>query len=210
MNRLVSLHAGGKRELWQSIGLSFTDHSCLLADVELVLQDGDPQLSGWTFTGHSASRTAIDGIATSVVDVAPPTSHHSSIGAQKIVGVDHVVVTTDNLDRTCTAIESVLQVPVRREREVGNGVFQRFHKLDNTIIEVVSGPHVKHTGSVLWGLVVSVDDLFDLAETLGDSITSPPKKAVQPGRYISTIRASVGLGVAVAMMTPHVPGMPTQ
>ena len=69
---------------------------------------------------------------------------------------------------------------------------------------MVSGPHVTEPGASLWGMVASVDDLFDLADDLGEDITSPPKKATQPGRYISTVRGSVGLGVPFALMTPHV------
>jgi hypothetical protein len=62
----------------------------------------------------------------------------------------------------------------------------------------------------LWGMVVSVDDLFEWAESVGADIVSPPKKATQPGRYIATVRSSVGLGVPFALMTPHVPGMATR
>jgi hypothetical protein len=151
----------------------------------------------------------VDGIPTTLVTSAPEHPAHSDIGSQKIVGLDHVVINTDNLDRTCAAIDSVLGAEVRREREVGNGVFQRFHKLDNTIIEVVTGPHIHTPGASLWGMVVSVDDLFEHAESLGDSVMSPPKRATQPGRFISTVRGSVGLGVPFALMTPHVPGMAT-
>jgi len=157
-----------------------------------------------------AADIEIDGISTTLVSSAPELSDRSSIGAQHIVGLDHVVINTDNLDRTCTAIESVLGLEVRREREVGNGVVQRFHKLDNTIIEVVTGPHITTPGASLWGMVASVDDLFDLAEELGEDITSVPKRATQPGRFISTARGSLGLGVPFALMTPHVSGSPTQ
>lgn len=121
-----------------------------------------------------------------------------------MVSLDHVVVFTDDIDRTCGAITGELGLEVRRERDLGDAGVQRFHKLDNTIIEVVSGPRVRVTGASLWGFVVTVDDLFDYCEQTGDGIVSPPRKAVQPGRYISTVRDSVGLGVAVAMMTPHV------
>jgi hypothetical protein len=73
-------------------------------------------------------------------------------------------------------------------------------------IEVVTGPHVTTPGASLWGMVISVDDLFDLAGELGDEVTSMPKKATQPGRFISTVRGSVGLGIPFAMMTPHISG----
>jgi len=52
--------------------------------------------------------------------------------------------------------------------------------------------------------------LFEYCESLSDDIASPPKRATQPGRYISTVRGATGLGVPFAMMTPHIPGMATR
>jgi hypothetical protein len=210
MSRLVSLHAGGTREPWQSLGLSFTGDVCLLADVELIVHGSTPGLHGWTIESNSDASIEIDGIPTTLVSASSAHATESSIGNQRIVGLDHVVVNTDNIDRTCAAIEAALSLEVRRERDLGNGVKQRFHKLDNTIIEVVSGPHITTEGASLWGMVASIDDLFDLSEQLGENITSPPKKATQPGRYISTVRGSVGLGIPFALMTPHVHGMATR
>ena len=210
MSRLVALHAGGSREPWQKLGLTFVEDSCQLANVVLTVSAHPVGLHGWTICTGTDASVEIDGISTTLVSSAPELSDRSSIGTQHIVGLDHVVINTDNLDRTCTAIESVLGLEVRREREVGNGVVQRFHKLDNTIIEVVTGPHITTPGASLWGMVASVDDLFDLAEELGEDITSVPKRATQPGRFISTARGSLGLGVPFALMTPHVSGSPTQ
>ena len=203
MSRLVSLHAGGASEPWQQLGLSFSDSACRLADVDLVVGYPGTGLVGWTIDVGADASIDIDGIPTTLVSTSPNVSGTSAIGQQRIVGLDHVVVNTDDLDRTCAAIERALSLEVRRERAVGNGVVQRFHKLDNTIIEVVTGPHVTSVGASLWGMVISVDDLFDLAGELGDAVTSMPKKATQPGRFISTVRSGVGLGVPFAMMTPH-------
>ena len=210
MSRLVALHAGGSCEPWQKLGLSFTGNSCLLADVDLTITDESPGLYSWTIDVGVDEVCEIDGIPTTLVSTSPQRSATSQIGAHIITGLDHVVVNTDNLDRTCSAIAAVLGLDVRREREVGNGVVQRFHKLDNTIIEVVSGPHVTTVGASLWGMVASIDDLFEYCEALGDDVASPPKRATQPGRYISTVRGATGLGVPFAMMTPHVPGMATR
>jgi len=206
MSRLVSLQAGGASEPWQQLGLSFSDSACRLADVDLVVGLPGSGLVGWTFVSDQPGSLEIDGIPTTLVASSPERASSSQIGRQSIVGLDHVVVNTDDLDRTCSAIGNALSLEVRREREVGNGVVQRFHKLENTIIEVVTGPHITTPGASLWGMVISVDDLFDLAEELGENVTSMPKKATQPGRYISTVRSSVGLGVPFAMMTPHVSG----
>lgn len=210
MSCLVALHAGGSREPWQKLGLSFVEDSCRLANVVLTISAHPVGLHGWTICTGADAVVSIDGIPTTLVSSASDLPDHSVIGGQRIVGLDHVVINTDNLDRTCSAIESVLGLDVRREREVGNGVVQRFHKLDNTIIEVVTGPHITSTGSSLWGMVASVDDLFDLAEELGEDVTSVPKRATQPGRFISTARGSLGLGVPFALMTPHMSGSPTQ
>ena len=204
MNRLVALHVGGALTPWQAIGLTFDEFTCTLADVDVVVSGETPGLHGWTIDIGRDDVVVIDGIRTTLVSGTQPRQVSSVIGRQKVIGLDHVVVNTDDIDRTTQAITAALGLEVRRERQLGNGAVQRFHKLDNTIIEVVTGPHITQPGASLWGMVASVDDLFDLAEELGENTTSPPKKATQPGRYISTVRGSVGLGVPFALMTPHV------
>ena len=204
MNRLVALHVGGALTPWQAIGLMFDEHTCPLADVDIVVSGDTPGLHGWTIDIGRDEIIEIDGIRTTLVSGTTPRPSLSTIGRQKVIGLDHVVVNTDNIDRTTEAITAALGLEVRRERQLGNGAVQRFHKLDNTIIEVVTGPHITQPGASLWGMVASVDDLFDLAEELGENTTSPPKKATQPGRFISTVRGSVGLSVPFALMTPHV------
>lgn len=204
MNRLVALHVGGALSPWQAIGLTFDALTCPLADVDLIVSGETLGLHSWTIDVGCDESIEIDGIRTHLVSGTSASRTTSPIASQRVIGLDHVVVNTDNIDRTTSAITAALGVEVRRERQLGNGVVQRFHKLDNTIIEVVSGPHVTEPGASLWGMVASVDDLFGLADGLGEDITSPPKKATQPGRYISTVRGSVGLGVPFALMTPHV------
>jgi hypothetical protein len=204
MNRLVALHVGGALTPWQAIGLTFDELTCTLADVDVVVSGETPGLHGWTIDIGRDDVIDIDGSITTLNSGTQSHPSLSTIGRQKVIGLDHVVVNTDNIDRTTKAITDALGLEVRRERQLGNGAVQRFHKLDNTIIEVVAGPHITQPGASLWGMVASVDDLFDLAEELGDDIMSPPKKATQPGRYISTVRGSVGLGVPFALMTPHV------
>ena len=204
MNRLVALHVGGALTPWQAIGLMFDEFTCTLADVDVVVSGETPGLHGWTIDVGRDEIIEIDGIRTTLVSGTTPRPSMSTIGRQKVIGLDHVVVNTDNIDRTTQAITAALGLEVRRERQLGNGAVQRFHKLENTIIEVVSGPHITQPGASLWGMVASVDDLFELAEELGENTTSPPKKATQPGRYISTVRGSVSLGVPFALMTPHV------
>jgi hypothetical protein len=202
---LLALHAGGHITSWESIGLKFDGFSCYLGDVALEIHEGTPGLTGWTIAAEHPGVFDIDGIATTVVAESPTYTGLSLCGTEKITGLDHVVVNTDNLDRTCDALCGHLGVEVRRERDAGRGVVQRFIKLSNTIIEVVTGPHVTTPGALLWGMVISVDNMETWAAQCGPDVTSVPKQATQPGRLISTVRSGVGLGVPFAVMTPHIP-----
>lgn len=209
MVSLVALHANGQTQSWESIGLKFDGFSCFLADVSLEIGPGTPALTGWTIAASNPGLFDIDGIATTVVSLPPKAPSQVSTatsvcGTEKIVGLDHVVINTDDLDRTCEALCNQLGVEVRRERDAGRGVMQRFIKLSNTIIEVVTGPHIETTGAFLWGMVISVDNMETWAGQCGPEIVSVPKQATQKGRLISTVRSGVGLGVPFAAMTPHV------
>ncbi|MEY3805232.1 MAG: hypothetical protein RIR69_44 [Actinomycetota bacterium] len=204
MTTLVSLHAHGQQAAWESLGLTFQANRCWLGDVSLVLTEGSGSLTGWTIDAGRDEIVDIDGIATTLVSSSQPVTSPSRIGDELITGLDHVVVNTDNLDRTCDALCAALGVDVRRERDAGRGVVQRFIKLSNTIIEVVTGPHITSEGASLWGMVISVDDMEAWAAQCGEAVTSPPKQATQPGRRISTVRSAVGLGVPFAVMTPHI------
>jgi len=201
---LIALHAGGQTKSWESIGLKFDGFSCYLADVALEIHEGTPALTGWTIAAEHPGVFDIDGIATTVVAASHSRASSSPCGTEKITGLDHVVINTDNLDRTCDALCERLGVEVRRERDAGNGVVQRFIKLSNTIIEVVTGPHITTPGASLWGMVISVDNMETWAAHCGPDVTSVPKQATQPGRLISTVRSGVGLGVPFAVMSPHV------
>ena len=204
MARLIALHAGGKPAPWESIGLRFDGLLCSLGDVQLLVEGDEPGLNGWTIEADRDGVVEIDGIVTRLVASPPSPPADRRIGDQTMTGLDHVVVNTDDLDRTCAAFTEALGWQVRRERDAGRGVRQRFFKLSNTIVEVVSGPHVEGTGASLWGMVVSIDDMTKWADQLGPDVTSTPKPATQPGRFISTVRSQTGLGVPFAAMTPHV------
>lgn len=119
------------------------------------------------------------------------------------MAIDHIVVNTDNLERTSEALSESLGTELRRVRDAGRGVVQGFHVLDNTVIEIVSGPHVAEPGAKLWGFVVVVDDIDAVVAQLGNFAT-PVKAAVQPGRCISSLRAEAGLGVPLAVMSPRI------
>ncbi|MGB0469217.1 MAG: VOC family protein [Ilumatobacteraceae bacterium] len=114
--------------------------------------------------------------------------------------IDHVVVMTNNLERTCEAVTEVTGCPLKRLREVGE-IRQGFHRVGEggVILEVVERADVSRTS--LWGLVIATPSFDDLVQAAGD-LVSEPKDAVQPGRRISTVKTKAGLGIPVALMTP--------
>ena len=90
---------------------------------------------------------------------------------------------------------------MKRIREAG-AIRQGFHRLGELIIEVVESPQVTSSHASFWGFVWNVADLHEVCARLGPDVVSPPKPAVQPGRFIATVRAQVGLGLPLALMTP--------
>lgn len=214
MVRLTELVVGGNLDAWSSIGLPVHTSNAYAFDVVIQVRD---HLSGLISCSFSDSRVtdspspihSIDGLPMQLnepSDTTPMPSfiERGTLASVAFIGIDHVVITTDDLARTSEAIESVLGAPCARTRDAGHSVTQAFHKLDNTILELVTGPHVKHSGANWWGFVLTVKDIDLWWKQVGESVATPPRDAVQQGRKISTIHSSVDLGVAVAVMSPHI------
>jgi hypothetical protein len=220
--RLTQLQVGGSVDAWSVLGFishsvesdsSGSEHLIVVPDLSLSFRDdfsfGPAGLRGWTFAGDQAGGSSlreesmIDGIPTvrgGSTSPLVPDAHRLGI-----VGVDHVVVMTGSLDRTCAAIADAIGEPLRRIRDAGNGVRQGFHKAGSIIIEVVERPDLgSQRGAALWGLVFTVSDLDEVVSWLGPDVISAPRDAVQQGRRIATVRHEAGLGVPLALMTPHV------
>lgn len=199
---------GGSSKRWRSLFGAEESAPLVVAGVEITVSAACDGLCDWGFAFPpprdgdliSHDHQSIDGVATR--SVLPP----STMGDDRFLVIDHVVVNTDNLARTSDALEKTLGAPLRRIRDAGRGVSQGFHVVDNTAIEVVSGPHITHLGARLWGFVVVVDDIFDFALSMGPDVMTSPKAAVQPGRFIASVRSETGLGVPVAFMSPRVRG----
>jgi hypothetical protein len=193
---------------WRSIGLTVgSDGMARIGMSGLQLIDASPAgLVGWTLGSASVDGgdgdLVIDGLDTRLVHVeevatSPPVDHE--LGARRI---DHVVVMTPSIDRTCGAIADATGASLKRIREVGGGVRQGFHRLGEVIVEVVERPDIPaDTPACFWGLVLIVDDLPAVAERLGPTVLGPVKAAVQPGRLITTVRNEAGLGLPVALMS---------
>jgi hypothetical protein len=197
------LGVAGDADVWRSIGLTVTADGLIPlvgTSIRIVpASEGDATgIVAWALSG-ARDTTDIDGLATEVVAPAMPVYADHALGAS---GLDHVVVSTADLERTSGAIAAATGCELKRIREVGS-MRQGFHRIGRggLIVELVERPDLPAGPATFWGLVLIVDDLDAAHELLGADRISAPKDAVQPGRRIATIRAEVGLGMPVALMT---------
>lgn len=199
LTRAEWLVVGGPVEPWQQLGLLVHDGLIPLFGTGVrVTGEGAPGLRGWALSGLDGAVEPIDGLATDAVEAVDPVLASHPLGAFEL---DHVVVSTDSLERTCGAIAEVTGAELKRVREVGE-IRQGFHRLGGLIVEVVERAGQPAGPASFWGLVLNVEDIDVAVDQLGPELVSAPKDAVQPGRRIATIRDDAGLGLPVALMTP--------
>jgi hypothetical protein len=181
---LLELDCGDDPACWAALGFDVRDDTVRVGDVTVRLDGAGGGLRGWTLAGTGPP--SVDGIPTRWA----PAPEDAPAGA---LGLDHAVVTTDDLDRTVAALVEA-GGDERRRMDIGRGRMA-FVRL-GTIIEVVErGDAVR-----IWGLVAVVDDLG----TLPADLVGEPRDAVQPGRRIVTAQLQNGLECALAFMTPRV------
>lgn len=122
-----------------------------------------------------------------------------------VVAIDHVVVMTPDSDRTTERFEQQgLEARRVRKIELPDGDRrQTFFWLGDVICEVVGPDQSDGDGDARWwGLALTVRDLDQTVELLGE-LVSAPKPAVQPGRFVSTLRRDAGLGVPILFISEH-------
>ena len=189
-------------EPWQAIGLQVSNGIARIGGIALrfvpVDAGGREGIVSWGLVGSPSDAVEIDGLATHHLTHAPAGACDHTLD---IVGFDHLVVMTSSLERTCGAIEASTGEPLKRIREAGS-IRQGFHRLGELIIEVVESPQVTTPAASFWGFVWNLADLHDICDRLGPDVVSLPKAAVQPGRFIASVRPAVGLGMPLALMTP--------
>jgi hypothetical protein len=203
-SRLVEITVGSRPAAWERMGFALADGVVVIGSTCIRPTGAGGGIERWTLAG--VEDVAFDGLATTVVDQAapPPGQPEHPNGARRI---DHVVVRTPSLDRTLAAFDDA-GLELRRTRDAGGGVRQGFLWVGDTIVELVEAPGEDPSApAAFWGLVVVVGDLDQAAGIAGDAL-GDVRDAVQPGRRIATVRESAGLGLPVALMTPHVKAAP--
>lgn len=217
MRQLRRLLIGDPPTAWAEAGFTVEadegGHWTTLGTVAVRFVDGGsggPGIQGWELADDDGTApgsdlpSSLDGIPTAATTDPTPSALTHPNGVSRL---DHVVVTTPDLARTIGALQSVGLEP-RRTRDVpGTDPVRRqvFVWAGEAILEVVGTAEPTGDGPAgLWGLALTSSDLDGAAERLGDRMTTP-KDAVQPGRRIATIDTrGLGIGTAIALMTPHV------
>jgi hypothetical protein len=129
-----------------------------------------------------------------VVGAAPGARPAPAVHPNGALAIDHLVVFTDDRDRTADALAAVGGSVRRRGEPPELPAPMAFVRFGELIVEVAQGGGGP---ARFWGLTVTVADLDALAGPLvGDA-----RDAVQPGRRIATVRRDAGLSVALALMS---------
>jgi hypothetical protein len=205
---LAELQIGDRALAWQALGFATGAEGAELGGIRIRFGTGvgDEGITGWTMIGIAA-REEIDGLPTTALEHAAAAARRGRpfVHPNGAVGIDHVVVTTPDFDRTAAALDQA-GMPLRRTRTVGEGEAafrQGFRRLGPAILELVEARQQPPGPARFWGLVVIVSDIDALAARLGPERLSDPKPAVQPGRRIATLRRAAGLSMAVAFIDPE-------
>jgi hypothetical protein len=148
--------------------------------------------------GRGVLALRVDGLAAERPDGLPvvaggavPMAGAHPNGARAI---DHLVVFTDDRDRTADALARAGGDVRRRGGPPELPAPMAFVRFGPLIVEVAEGGGGP---ARFWGLTITVPDV--------DAMTGPllgaPRDAVQPGRRIATVRRDAGLSVALALMS---------
>ena len=194
---LAALQIADPPEAWEALGFTVSgDGVVVLGGVELWLDAAGRGITGWTLRRISLHHD-VDGLPTgTTTDPPPPETAHAN-GA---IGIDHVVVTTPEFDRTSAALQDA-GIPLRRTRDAG-GFRQGFRRLGPAILEIVEAPKLPPGPARFWGLVVVVADLVGVRARLAPHV-GEIRDAVQPGRQIATLGQGAGLSPRIAFMDPE-------
>jgi hypothetical protein len=187
---------------WQLFGLPLDDDHCVVIGsvrLRVIEPVSDPSIAAWGLADAPVHLpSSIDGLITAAAESPVPAP--GAVGPLGAISIDHLVVWTADLERTCAAVTAATDSPLKRVREVGS-MRQGFHRLGEVILEVVQHPGVPAGPATFWGFVFTVADLESVAANHGPDVVTPPKDAVQPGRRIATVKNEAGLGVPVALMS---------
>jgi len=202
---LQRLIIGDEPDAWRTAGFTVEDDKVVLGKtiLELAGSSGGRGILAWSLDGVGAE---VDGLATVIVP-----DHYRAVPQQHrnlVFAIDHVVVRTNNFDRTVPAFVELGMDERKTQTFNVDGVERRqsFFWAGRVIVELV-GPAIAEDGPAaasFWGLALVSANLEIANNELGEAL-SEPKDAVQPGRKIATLKTKdLDISVPIAFMSPHV------
>lgn len=189
---------------WREAGFAVDgDGTCRLGTVRLAFigkRDGRGIL-GWSLRDALVTGP-IDGVPTTASERPPPEPADHPCGATQL---DHLVLMSPDGARTAAAFTTATGLEVRRVRDTdtyGLPMKQRFYRLGEVILELVSTEPPATGTAAFFGFAITVRDLDALPARYGDAL-GPVKDAVQPGRRLASLRhRALHLSVPTILMTP--------
>lgn len=199
---LKELVVGDEPAVWERLGFLVDGNRCRVGHVDVVF---DPSVGKgirkWTLVGEGPD--SLEGVPT---DWSPNAIEAAGPHPNGIYEIDHVVLTTPDIERTIATMAAI-DVPALRTRETntyGAPMMQVFFKLGQPILELI-GPKepAGDQGARFFGLAFTSEDLELTGKTMGDAL-HPSKDAVQPGRRIATLDKAAGSTIGIAVMSADV------
>ena len=189
MTALASVTVGDAPEVWSALGFAVRDDRVRVGGIELCLGAASgPGVSRVTAVGEGEA--SVDGLAFGWTPYgSPPGDEHPN----GVAALDHVVVATDDLERTSGALQAA-GFELRRVRERAR---QAFLLAGPCLLEVTESADAR--APAFWGLAFA-GDLDALAAHAGD-LVGEVRAAVQPGRRIATLRRGANSSVPVAFLS---------
>lgn len=200
---LRGITVGDDPAAWAAAGFTVTGDRFVAGGVTVRLAGatGRRGILGWTLD-HPAPRDADGLVHLGIGQPGRPAVHPNGVTA-----VDHVVVRTDDLQRTGLALAGLGITPRREVRGLrgDHETIFRFHVLETCVLEMVApaDPPASPRPARFWGLAFTTADLDAAAALLGEGC-GEPHDAVQPGRRIASLRhEALGLSVPTALLSPR-------
>jgi len=198
LSRIVEFVVGGDVDPWTRLGLRLQpDATSVIGSVRLRV---DPSCQPGLHTVGLLDVTTDDIDGAPVHLAAPPQPSSPDEHELGATSFDHVVLMTPDLERTCAAVTAATAAPLKRTRQAGPAR-QGFFRLGEVILELVQPPQPGNGPATWWGLVIVVADVVAACERLGPDVIGAAKAAVQPGRFIATVRDDAGFGLPLALMS---------
>ena len=195
-------------DAWRAAGFSVDPDGCArigTVRVRLAGRSAGKGIVGWSLRDavDAAGLTEIDGVPTSAssVPAAEPATH--DCGA---VLIDHVVLMSADGERTAAAVTAATGLDVRHVRDTdsyGLPMRQRFFRLGEVLLELVSTEPPSDGPVAFFGLALTVADLDALPAHYGEHLGAI-HDAVQPGRRLASLRhKDFDVSVPIILMTPE-------